>query len=91
MIFIRILPKGKVDYLNRVTDHRVKGTKKVKQNSQYISREIIVDRKTVMQEPKKRIMVRRIIESTPYIMYRYAERILERSMISCLPLLASQI
>ena len=73
MTFIRRLPKGKSVYLYRVTNHRVKGTKKVKQNSQYIGKEIIVDGKTVMQEPKKRIMVRRIIESAPYIMYRYAE------------------
>ena len=32
-----------------------------------------MDGKTVIQEPRKRIMVRRIIESAPYIMYRYAE------------------
>ena len=73
MTLIRRLPKGKSVYLYRVTNHRVKGTKKVKQDSQYIGKEIIVDGKTIMQEPKKRIMVRRIIESAPYIMYRYAE------------------
>lgn len=32
-----------------------------------------MDGKTVIQEPKKRIMVRSIIQSAPYIMYRYAE------------------
>ena len=73
MTFIRRLPKGKRVYLYRVTNQRVKGTKKVKRDSQYIGKEIIVDGKTIMQEPKKRIMVRRIIESAPYIMYRYAE------------------
>jgi hypothetical protein len=29
-----------------------------------------VDGKTVVQEPKKTIMVRRLLESVPYIMYR---------------------
>ncbi|WP_287961154.1 hypothetical protein [Acidiplasma sp.] len=32
-----------------------------------------MDGKTVIQEPRKRIMVRRVIESAPYIMYRHAE------------------
>ena len=32
-----------------------------------------MDGKTVIQEPRKRIMVRRLLESAPYIMYRYAE------------------
>ncbi|MCL4345851.1 MAG: hypothetical protein M1496_05770 [Candidatus Thermoplasmatota archaeon] len=73
MTFIRRLPKGNSVYLYRVTNHREKGTNKVKQVSQYIGREIIVDGKTVIQEPKKRIMVRRIVESAPYILYRYAE------------------
>ena len=33
----------------------------------------MVDGKTVIQESKKIMKVRRIVESTPYIMYRYAE------------------
>ncbi len=73
MTFIRRLPKGKSVYLYRVTNHREKGTNKVKQVSQYIGREIIVDGKTVVQEPRDRVRVRRIVESAPYILYRYAE------------------
>ena len=73
MTFRRKLRRGKSTYLYRVTNHRVKGTKKVIQDSQYVGREITVDGKTAIREPKKRIMVRRIIESAPYIMYRYAE------------------
>jgi hypothetical protein len=37
----------------------VKVTKSVKQNSQYIGREITINEKTVVQEHKKRIMIRR--------------------------------
>jgi transposase len=73
MTFIRRLPRGKSIYLYRVTNHRVKGTKKVKQDSQYMGREITVDGKTVIREPGNRARVRRIVESAPYIMYRYAE------------------
>ncbi len=73
MTFTRKLRRGKSTYLYHVTNHRVKGTKKVKQDSQYIGKEIIVDGKTVIQEPRKKIMVRRIVESAPYIMYRFAE------------------
>ena len=73
MTFIRRLPRGKSIYLYHVTNHRVKGTKKVKQDSQYMGREITVDGKTVIREPGNRARVRRIVESAPYIMYRYAE------------------
>jgi len=73
MTFIRKLRKGESIYLYRVRNHRVKGTKEVKQDSLYLGKEITVDGKTVIQEPRKRIMVRRIIESAPYILYRHAE------------------
>ena len=73
MTFTRRLPKGKNIYVYRVTNHRIKGTKEVKQDSVYLGKEITVDGKTVIQEPRKRIMVRRLLESAPYIMYRYAE------------------
>ena len=73
MTFIRRLPKGKNIYVYRVTNHRIKGTKEVKQDSVYLGKEITVDGKTVIQETGKRIMVRRVIESAPYIMYRHAE------------------
>ena len=73
MTFTRKLRKGKSTYLYRVTNHRVKGTKKVKQVSHYIGREITVDGKSVIQEPRRRSMVKRVFESAPYIMYRYAE------------------
>ena len=73
MTFTRKIRKGENIYVYRVTNHRVKGTKEVKQDSQYIGKEVTVDGKTVIREPKNRIMVRRIIESALYIMYRYAE------------------
>ncbi len=73
MTFIRRLPVKKSIYVYRVTNHRVKGTKDVKQDPVYLGKEITVDGKTVIQEPKRRMMVRRIVESAPYIMYRYAE------------------
>ncbi|MHB8358471.1 MAG: hypothetical protein ACYDCP_03085, partial [Thermoplasmataceae archaeon] len=60
-------------YVYRVTNHRVKGTKDVKQDPVYLGKEITVDGKTVIQEPKRRMKVRSIVESAPYIMYRYAE------------------
>ena len=59
-------------YVYRVTNHRVKGTKDVKQDPVYLGKEITVDGKTVIQEPKRRMKVRSIVESAPYIMYRYA-------------------
>ena len=73
MTFIRRLPVKKSIYVYRVTNHRVKGTKDVKQDPVYLGKEITVDGKTVIQEPKRRMKVRRIVESAPYIMYRYAE------------------
>ena len=73
MAFIRRFPKGKSIYDYRVTNHRVKGTKNVKLDPVYLGKEITVDGKTVIQEPKRRMKVRRIVESAPYIMYRYAE------------------
>ena len=60
-------------YVYRVTNHRVKGTKDVKQDPVYLGKEITVNGKTVIQEPKRRMKVRSIVESAPYIMYRYAE------------------
>ncbi|MHB8561840.1 MAG: hypothetical protein ACYDAP_11910 [Thermoplasmataceae archaeon] len=56
-----------------MTNHRVKGTKDVKQDPVYLGKEITVDGKTVIQEPKRRMKVRSIVESAPYVMYRYAE------------------
>ncbi len=56
-----------------MTNHRVKGTKDVKQDPVYLGKEITVDGKTVIQKPKRRMKVRSIVESAPYIMYRYAE------------------
>jgi hypothetical protein len=73
MTFVRKLRKGESIYLYRVTNHRVKGTREVKQDSLYLGKEIIVDGRTVIREPRKGIMVRRIIESAPYILYRHAE------------------
>ena len=73
MTFIRRLPVKKSIYVYSVTNHRVKGTKDVKQDPVYLGKEITVDGKTVIQEPKKRMKVRSIVESAPYIMYRYAE------------------
>ncbi|MGC8725280.1 MAG: hypothetical protein ACP5RS_01715 [Thermoplasmata archaeon] len=73
MTFIRRLVKGKNVYLYRVTNYREKGTNKVKQDSVYLGKEVIVNGKREIQEPRKRFMVRRIVESGPYIMYRYAE------------------
>ena len=55
-----------------MTNHRVKGTKDVKQDPVYLGKEITVDGKTVIQEPKRRMKVSRILESAPYIIYRYA-------------------
>ena len=45
----------------------------MKQDPVYLGKEITVDGKTVIQEPKRRMKVRSIVESAPYIMYRYAE------------------
>ena len=56
MTFIRRLPKGKNIYVYRVTNHRIMGTKEVKQDSVYLGKEITVDGKTVIQEPRKRII-----------------------------------
>ena len=55
-------------YLYRETNHRAKGIKKVKQVPHYIGRDMIVDGETVIREPKKWIMVRRLFESAQYIM-----------------------
>jgi len=73
MTFTRKIRKGKNVYVYRVTNHRVKGTNMVKQDAVYQGKETTVDGKTVIKEPRSGMRVRRVLESAPYIMYRYAE------------------
>ncbi len=67
--FTRKLQKRQNVYVYSVTNHRIKGTKEVKQHSVYIGKEITVDGKTVIRELRNKINVGWIADSAPYIMY----------------------
>lgn len=73
MTYTRRIIRGDNVYLYRVTSYRDHDTGKVRQKAEYLGKEIIRDNGRIVQKPRNRILVRRILDSAPYILYRHAE------------------
>lgn len=71
MTYTRRLVRGSHVYLYRVRSYRETG--KVRQESEYIGKEVVKDKLTTVQKPRNRISARKVLDSAPYIMYRFAE------------------
>ena len=85
MTYIRRLVRGDNVYLYEVTSYRDKETGKVRQKSVYKGREIIKDNTVTVRKPWNRITARKVLDSAPYIMYRFAEDFgIQDSFISAL-------
>ena len=85
MTYIRRLVRGDSVYLYEVTSYRDKETGKVRQKSVYKGREIIKDNTVTVRKPMNRITARKVLDSAPYIMYRFAEDFgIQDSFISAL-------
>ena len=62
MVFLRKMKKGDNIYVYRVETYREKGTNKVKQNSEYLGKEILKNGETIILPPKyKRGGVRKVL------------------------------
>ena len=73
LTYIRRLVRGDNVYLYEVTSYRDKETGKVKQRSEYKGKEIIKDNIATLRKPRNRIAARKVLDSAPYIIYRFAE------------------
>ena len=73
LTYIRRLVRGDNVYLYKVTSYRDTETGKVKQKSVYKGKEIIKDDTVNVRKPRNRIAARKVLDSAPYIMYRFAE------------------
>jgi hypothetical protein len=73
LTYIRRLVRGDNVYLYEVTSYRDKETGKVRQRSEYKGKEIIKDNIATVRKPRNRITARKVLDSAPYIMYRFAE------------------
>ena len=90
MTYIRRLVRGDNVYLYEVTSYRDKETGKVRQRSEYKGKEIIKDNIATVRKPRNRITARKVLDSAPYIMYRFAEDFgMQDSFISALDGLTS--
>ena len=90
MTYIRRLVRGDNVYLYEVTSYRDKETGKVRQRSEYKGKEIIEDNTVTVRKPRNRITARKVLDSAPYIMYRFAEDFgMQDSFISVLDGLTS--
>ena len=90
MTYIRRLVRGDNVYLYEVASYRDKETGKVRQRSEYKGKEIIKDNIATVRKPRNRITARKVLDSAPYIMYRFAEDFgLQDSFISALDGLTS--
>ena len=68
-----------------VTSYRDKETGKVRQRSEYKGKEIIKDNIATLRKPRNRITARKVLDSAPYIIYRFAEDFgIQDSFISAL-------
>ena len=67
------LVRGDNVYLYEVTSYRDRETGKVRQKSEYKGKEIIKDNTTTVRKPRNRITARKVLDSAPYIIYRFAE------------------
>ena len=85
MTYIRRLVRGDNVYLYEVTSYRDKETGKVKQRSEYRGKEIIKDSTTTVLKLRNRITARKVLDSAPYVMNRFAENFgIQDSFISAL-------
>ena len=85
MTYIRRLVRGDNVYLYEVTSYRDKETGKVRQRSEYKGKEIIKDNTVTVRKPRNRITARKVLDSAPYIIYRFAEDFgIQDSFISAL-------
>ena len=73
LTYNRRLVRGDNVYLYEVTSYRDKETGKVRQRSEYKGKEIIKDNIATVRKPRNRITARKVLDSAPYIMYRFAE------------------
>jgi hypothetical protein len=73
LTYTRRLVRGNHVYLYRVTSYRDRETGKVKQKTEYVGKEVVKDNVSTVQKPRNRITARRVLDSAPYIMYRFAE------------------
>ena len=90
MTYIRRLVRGDNVYLYEVTSYRDKETGKVRQKSVYKGKEIIKDNTVTVRKPRNRIAARKVLDSAPYIIYRFAEDFgMQDSFISALDGLTS--
>ena len=60
-------------YLYEVTSYWERETNKVRQRSEYKRKEIIKDNTVTVRKPRNRITARKVLDSAPYTMYRFAE------------------
>jgi transposase len=90
LTYIRRLVRGDNVYLYEVTSYRDKETGRVRQRSEYKGKEIIKDNIATVRKPRNRIAARKVLDSAPYIMYRFAEDFsIQDSFISALDGLTS--
>ena len=83
--YIRRLVRGDNVYLYEVTSYRDKETGKVRQRSENKEKEIIKDNIATVRKPRNRITACKVLDSAPYIMYRFAEDFcMQDSFISAL-------
>ncbi|MCL4480307.1 MAG: transposase, partial [Candidatus Thermoplasmatota archaeon] len=85
MTYIRRLVRGDNVYLYEVTSYRDRETGKVRQRSEYKGKEIVKDNTVTVRKPRNRITARKVLDSAPYIIYRFAEDFgIQDSFISAL-------
>ena len=73
MTYTRKITRHGNVYLYRVTSYRDKETGKVRQKAEYLGKEVINGNVRTVEEPRNRFSVRKVMESAPYILYRFAE------------------
>ena len=85
MTYIGRLVRGDNVYLYEVTSYRDKETGKIRQKPVYKGKEIIKDNTTRVRMPRNRITARKVLDSAPYIICRFAEDFgIQDSFISAL-------
>ena len=90
LTYIRGLVRGDNVYLYEVTSYRDRETGMVRQKQVYKGKEIIKDNTVTVRKPRNRISARKVLDSAPYIIYRFAEDFgMQDSFISALDGLTS--
>ncbi len=73
LTYTRRIIRGDNVYLYRVTSYRDHDTGNVKQKAEYLGKEILRGSERIIQKPRNRVSVRKMLESASYILYRHAE------------------